>query len=102
MEAMSAKCIVVAPEYAALSETMANFGYSYSWDERADVHLERFSTQLDKAIVDIREGKVSSLLEDQKNYADNFFSWDKRIDEWVKFLSDLAPKKKLRGGFQWL
>lgn len=102
MEAMSAKCIVVAPEYAALSETMANFGYSYSWDDRYFEHIARFTAQLERAISDVREGRSEKLLDLQKSYADTFFSWDRRIDEWVEFLSNLTPRKRSKGGFQWL
>jgi glycosyltransferase involved in cell wall biosynthesis len=102
MEAMSAKCIVVAPEYAALSETMANFGYSYSWDERYSEHVERFTAQLERAISDVREARSEKLLDLQKSYADTFFSWDTRINEWLEFLTNLTPKKRSKGGFQWL
>jgi UDP-glucose:(glucosyl)LPS alpha-1,2-glucosyltransferase len=102
MEAMSARCITVAPDYGALPETLANFHYRYDWDSSPRVHAARFKESLTKAIEDVRSGAAEDLLDLQQTYANRFYSWDTRVDEWKKFLSELTPRQRRKGGFEWI
>jgi UDP-glucose:(glucosyl)LPS alpha-1,2-glucosyltransferase len=99
MEAMSAKCLIVAPDYCALPETIANFGESYSWTEQADQHIARFSAALERAISRIGSVEVEKHLDEQKQYADRYYNWDFRVLEWNRYLAEIveAPKKKMSG-----
>lgn len=100
MEAMSAKCLVVAPDYGALPETLANFNIRYSWTESHADHEKVFEKNLDMAIRQVADRKVDDLLDFQKQYADKFYNKETRINEWIEFLESLASKqqqKKFRG-----
>jgi glycosyltransferase involved in cell wall biosynthesis len=93
MEAMSGGCLMVAPHWGALPETMAGYNLSYSWHEDRDVHMERFKHRLRDAVESVRSERVGVLLEEQKRFADRFYSWDVRIGEWVEFLSNLEKRR---------
>lgn len=102
MEAMSARCLVVAPDYAALPETLANFNLNYSWSEIASEHVERFSSLLEKAIQEISGQEVQKRLDEQKKYADTYYNWSTRASEWERYLSYIIEKpQRKRGGLQW-
>lgn len=103
MEAMSAKCLIVAPNYGALAETLANFGVTYDFKENHQEHAQVFAFALESAINSIHADRTNDLLNFQKAYADSFYSWDSRIPQWetyIKFISE-SQKKKL-GGLTWM
>lgn len=104
MEAMSAKCLIVAPNYGALSETIANFGLMYDYDEIPNNHAQKFGLALESAIRAVKESKeLDNMLNFQKAYADTFYSWDSRILQWetyLKFIIEM-PRKKT-GGLSWM
>jgi UDP-glucose:(glucosyl)LPS alpha-1,2-glucosyltransferase len=102
MEAMSAKCLTVAPNYGALPETLANFAMMYDFNENLNAHAQVFAYALETAINRLNSENTDNLLNFQKAYADSFYSWDSRIGQWetyLKFISE-APKKK-SGGLTW-
>ena len=102
MEAMSAKCLIVAPEYAALPETLAGFNIGYSWTEQPSIHIERFINALDYGIQKIKNNEASDLLDMQKKHIDTFYNWDIRAKEWESYLkSTLSSARIRRGGLQW-
>jgi UDP-glucose:(glucosyl)LPS alpha-1,2-glucosyltransferase len=94
IEAMSAKNIVVCPNFAALPETCANFAMMYPHHENPNAHAVQFAHTLNNAIVAIKEqGKQQSpVLEFQKQYFDYFYSWDKRKGEWLALLQSVGKK----------
>lgn len=102
MEAMSAKCLVVAPDYGALPETLANFNIRYDWHENPQVHAQRFFSSMCKAIESIHLQKTQELLVKQKEYADTFYSWDRRIDEWESYLSTVSLRKPVKPSVTWM
>lgn len=106
MEAMTARCLVVAPDYGALSETLANFNISYSWTENQSEHEKIFERKLSAAIEMIQEERKSTedLLDAQKEYADRFYNKDTRINQWIDFLSTIENKnirKRSFSGLTW-
>jgi glycosyltransferase involved in cell wall biosynthesis len=102
MEAMSADCVTVAPNYGALAETLANFSVTYDFSENLQTHARSFSDALEQAILNINTDETRSLLDFQKSYADTFYSWESRIEQWNSYLTSIikAPKKKI-GGLTW-
>lgn len=102
MEAMSAKCLVVAPEYGALAETLANYNHKYNWHEKPQIHAQRFYEAMCSAIDSINSPKTQSKLIKQKEYADEFYSWDTRISEWVSYLSTTSAKPKRKSSITWM
>jgi len=89
IEAMSAGCAVICPNYAALPETCGNFSLMYQFHEDPNIHANRFVRLLD-AVIDSywEEGHKSKLLF-QKTWVDNFYSWKARIPEWENLLRSL-------------
>jgi glycosyltransferase involved in cell wall biosynthesis len=91
IEAMSAKNIVVCPNYAALPETTAGFANMYQWIEDPNNHAHRFMGVLDMTIEDIKkEGPNQQRLAFQKQYFDMQYDWDVRSEQWKALLSQLS------------
>ena len=84
LEAMSAKCAVVCPNFGALPETVTNFGVIYPWDEDNNKHAQTFANTLFAVIKDIRN--MEGRLKFQKSYVDNFYNWDMRAQQWKGML----------------
>jgi glycosyltransferase involved in cell wall biosynthesis len=104
MEAMSARCVVVAPNYGALAETLAGFSIAYDYNENKHEHAQVFAAALDKAIEGVVNSRYDQLLHFQKAYADSFYNWDSRISQWTSYLSFVKnnPKKrKMNGALTW-
>ena len=89
LEAMSAGCAIVHPNYAALPETTANFGLSYQFDEDMNAHANVFVNQLYGVIQDIHTENMNRRLVFAKNWVDNFYNWDLRAAEWTNMLQGL-------------
>ena len=103
MEAMSAKCLTVAPAYGALAETLANFGIVYDFNENKNAHAQVFAYALEAAIESIGKESTNNLLTFQKSYADTFYSWEARIPQWetyVEFI--LATTKRTKNSVTWM
>ena len=82
MEAMSAGCLIVCPDFAALPETTAGFAMSYTMHQDPNVHANVFVQVLAAAIQKIDDPSMKNRLEFQKAYADGFYSWDTRVAQW--------------------
>jgi len=89
IEAMSAGCHVVCPNFAALPETTANFALMYGWDEDVNRHANIFANVLNTAININHDPNVQAKLRFQKQYTDNFYNWERRASQWVSFLKGL-------------
>jgi glycosyltransferase involved in cell wall biosynthesis len=90
IEAMSAKNIVVCPNYAALPETCAGFANMYQWSEDSNEHANRFYQVMVATIEELtKKGLDENRLSFQKNYYDNVYSWEVRKDQWGALLVSL-------------
>ena len=90
IEAMSAGCQVVCPNFAALPETTANFATMYQWSEDIQFHANVFANMLNAAIQNHYDENTQRKLLYQKNYTDNFYNWDLRANQWTGFLQGLS------------
>ena len=90
IEAMSAGCQIVCPNYAALPETTANFATMYQWSEDIQFHANVFANMLNAAIQNHYDENTQRKLLYQKNYTDNFYNWDLRANQWTGFLQGLS------------
>lgn len=95
MEAMTGRCIMVAPLHGALSETMANYALSYSWTEDVEEHKKRFKANLVEAIESVNSDSMGAHLDEQKRYADKFYSWENRAGEWISYIDSLTKTRKI-------
>lgn len=89
IEAMSAGCLVVCPNLAALPETTANFAWMYNYHENPQSHANMFVNILNDAIIHVKSESVQNSLKFQKMYTDNFYSWNIRAQEWTGFLNSI-------------
>lgn len=85
IEAMSAGCEIVCPNYGALPETAGNFATMYSYNEDANHHANIFAQILNQSIIRHRDDGQQTKLMFQKNWIDNFYNWDVcgRMDRFV-------------------
>lgn len=93
IEAMSAGCQVVCPNFAALPETCANFANMYGWNEDHNEHANLFANILFNSMNEHWSDGVQNKLKFQKMYFNNFYSWDYRKEQWRGFLYSLRDKK---------
>lgn len=89
MEAMSARCVIVAPDYAALPETLAGFGITYSMHEDVNIHANMFIQALNQTIQQVNTDEMDNRLDFQKAYADGFYSWDSRVAQWHSLIESV-------------
>jgi glycosyltransferase involved in cell wall biosynthesis len=92
IEAMSAKNVVVCPNFAALPETCAGFAMMYPYNENKNHHAIQFAHTLNSAIMNIKNnnGSLDPYLDFQKQYFDYFYGWHKRQQEWENLLSSIV------------
>lgn len=92
IEAMSAQCYCVHPDYGALSETAANWTYMYPYHEDPNQHAGIFHQALDQVIDLVRDRNPSQLIKAQsaKSYCDLFYNWEIRKEQWEALLRSLV------------
>ena len=90
LEAMSAGCNVVCPNFAALPETCANFATMYGFDEDYNQHANLFASVLLMTIREYWNENNQNKLKFQKMYFDNFYNWNLRGLQWNAFLNSIA------------
>lgn len=93
MEAMSAGCLIVCPDFAALPETTAGFALSYPMHEDPNTHANIFVQVLAAAINKVGDPGIESRLDFQKAYADAMYSWETRVQQWTGLLAGLVETR---------
>lgn len=88
MEGMSAKCLCVHSDLAALPETAANWTYMYNYTDNRRDHVMTFAACLDQAIqlMTKNEESTNTRLMGMKSYADLFYNWELRKHQWKQLL----------------
>jgi glycosyltransferase involved in cell wall biosynthesis len=95
IEAMSAGCVCVHPNYGALFETAGKFTFMYHFDNEAERHAGVHHQAIVNSIGMIRSEDIDALkmkLSGQKSYADVNYSWEIRQHEWTAFLQNLLQQ----------
>ena len=98
LEAMSAGCLCVHPNYGCLPETASNWTMMYPYHEKIIPHEERCYQELKKAINIVNTKETQEHLKKQKEYVDYLFNWEKRTQDWINLLESLKdlPLKKVK------
>lgn len=91
IEAMSAKTLLVVPNYGALPETATGMAMMYQWDEDVQRHANAFYAQLDSIITNIRHPSIESHVLAQKRYADYVHGWATISVHWKALLDSTLP-----------
>jgi hypothetical protein len=58
-----------------------------------DLHAEKFAQILGEEIQLYKDGELRQHLQDQIKIYGSRWSWDSRINDWIKFLDEFAGKK---------
>jgi glycosyltransferase involved in cell wall biosynthesis len=95
LEAMSAGCLCIHPNYGALYETAANFNWMYQYQEDPRDHVFILYNYLESGIQHVMLDNMQQALRDTKSYIDSFYNWDKRSREWTEVLTAILKKKKI-------
>lgn len=93
MEAMSAGCLAIHPNYGALYETGANWTWMYQWQENKRDHARALHGVLEAAINSYSDHNVQMSIKGAKFYADTFYSWEARKDHWEVMLKSILREK---------
>lgn len=91
IEAMSAKCLCIHPDLAALPETAANWTYMYNFSENEKNHCALFASCVENGCNSLLSDadSLNLRLSGQKSYADLYYSWDMRKIQWGQLLEAL-------------
>jgi len=104
MEAMSAKCICLHPNYAALFETAGGTTMMYQWHEDANAHAQILYTYLENIIENRNDPAIANVTGIQSSYANLRYSWPRIVSMWTDLLNSLkrafpdAESRKLSSG----
>lgn len=98
IEAMTAGCICVHPDFAALPETACNWNLMYPWHENPNSHAQIFLKNLQHAINTCRKVSdnvsLQNQLEAQIKYMNLFYSWELRKEDWKALLREVESEPK--------
>jgi glycosyltransferase involved in cell wall biosynthesis len=94
IEALSARCLVVCPSYAALPETTGRFALEYDFTSNVDEMMTDFIHRLTWAIENLQTNLVQTNLYEQKLYTDFKYNWTGRAVEWEQMLQTIRRKWK--------
>lgn len=93
MEAMSAGCVCVHPNYGALYETAGGMTMMYQWRQDKRDHAQIFYSYLDYAIQNIDHPATVTSVGAQQAYTNSRFNWAVREHEWTNFLHGILRSK---------
>jgi UDP-glucose:(glucosyl)LPS alpha-1,2-glucosyltransferase len=93
IEAMSAGCLAVHPNFSALSDTAGGLTLQYGGDSTdINVHANIFAHTLMYAIENMRVNDMTPLLSYVKSYADMRFGWDNIAIKWKSLIASLKAE----------
>ena len=94
LEAMSAGCAVVCPNFAALPETTANWATMYNWNENKHAHAQIFVNILKSMVAAYWNDDHQLKLRHAQNYVNNFYNWELRAMQWEGLLRGMLESLK--------
>lgn len=93
IDAMSAGCDVVAPDYGAIPETTGGLTLLYPWHENIQKHAEIFEAALIQSINRWESPEAYARRAFTKQYADRVFDIDQRAKEWQRLLYSIVGEQ---------
>ena len=94
MEAMSAGCLCVHSNFAALPETAADWTIQYQYHEDLNEHAMIFYNALDASIENLYDEGIQSRIHSQVAYANVFYNWEIREKQWIAYLGSLLNEDR--------
>jgi len=97
IEAMSAGCVAVHPNFSALTDTSAGLTVQYDGDHTdPNMHANIFAHNLMYTIENVMNNDMTNMLGFIKAYTDNRFGWDKISLRWKALINSLKADKARR------
>ncbi len=93
IEAMSARCISVHSNLAALPETSGGLTMMYQLSEDPTEHANRFAGNLLNAIQIVKQPEINPILDFVKTYTDFRYDWSRRASSWKHLLQTLYNER---------
>ena len=94
IEAMSAGCICVHPNYAGLTDTSGGITIQYQWDQDPNKHAGTFYNTLEGTINQLLNSDVTGYINLVKAYADSRYNWDRISSQWNGMIGSLIEEYK--------
>lgn len=95
IEAMSAGCLAVHPNFSALADTSGGLTVQYDGDhENMNLHANIFAHTLMYAIENVQNNDLTQLLTFIKAYADTRFSWESIMPKWKGLIASLKEQQR--------
>ncbi len=94
MEAMSAKCVCVHPNFGALFETASGCTVMYQWHEDAHMHAHILQTHLEFTIQGFQQSTVGieKATSVQRSFVTLRNSWERIVPIWTNLLNALLSR----------
>ncbi len=93
LEAMSAGCAVICPNFAALPETTGNWSSMYPFHENKEWHANMFLNVLMGVVKNIHDENLQNKIDHAKMWVDNFYNWDLRAAQWTGMLKGMLDSR---------
>ena len=90
IEAMKAGLLGVFPNFGALPETSANFGFMYNYSEDKQRNANVFKNVLNTALDALKDPHMQGMLKTQKSYFDIFYGWESRMPKWIQLIQTVT------------
>lgn len=95
IEAMSAGCLSVHPNFSALTDTSGGLTVQYDGDHTdINAHANMFAHTLMYAIDNVQTNDLTNWLSFVKSYADARFSWTTVIHKWKSMIAALKAEHR--------
>ena len=92
LEAMSAGCLCVHPNYGCLYETASRWTTMYDYHEDEYEHQQIFYKHLKNVIDNVNTQEVQKHLEMQSEYVAYFHNWDRITKQWINLLESIEKE----------
>ena len=92
IEAMSAGCLALHPNFAGLSDTSGTLTAQYQWDYDQNKHANLFYQLLDNSIQVVNNDDVQNYLKFVKLYADTRYDINKIAGVWEDMMEQLLEQ----------
>ena len=90
IEALSAGCAMMCPNFYALPETTCGFAFDYPFTENLSDHSQMHANYLNMVIKNYWDEGVQNRLKMQKSHIDYVYNWERRTVEWEMFLNGMT------------
>lgn len=94
VEAMSAGCVAVHPNFSALPDTAGGMTIMYDGDSNYINHANIFAHNLMHSIETVKNNDLTNLLQYVKNYSDNRFGWNNVGMKWISTIGSLISESQ--------